>query len=280
MVSTTSNAAGILSPEQVGDLVIRPLIAQSIAGQVLTEVQIGEHSYRIPIVTNDPSAAWTAEGAEITATDATVDELEVTPTKLAALTVITNELANDSSPQAAQVVGDGLVRDLTRKLDQALFTASTANGPTGLPGLSGVSAVSAGASYTNVDAFSDALYTAANGNAQISAWVTNPTTAMTLSKLKEQSGSNKPLLGPDPTVPGGRQILGVPLLTSPYVTTTNNVVWGIAKDYNYLVLREDAEVEADTSVFFSSDRTAIRAKVRAGFGFPHPASLVKISTTA
>jgi hypothetical protein len=34
----------------------------------------------------------------------------VTPKKLAGLTVITNELAMDSSPAALQVVGDGLVR--------------------------------------------------------------------------------------------------------------------------------------------------------------------------
>ncbi len=97
--------------------------------------------------------------------------------------------------------------------------------------------------------------------------------------VKEQSGSNKPLLGPDPTTPGRRQILGVPLLTSPYVPTTNNVVWGISAQYAYLVVREEAEVELDRSVFFTSDRVAVRAIVRLGFGFPHPASLVKISTS-
>jgi hypothetical protein len=35
MAGTTSTFAPILTPEQVGDLVIRPLITQSIAGQVL-----------------------------------------------------------------------------------------------------------------------------------------------------------------------------------------------------------------------------------------------------
>ena len=65
MASTTTTFSPILTPEQVGDLVIRPLIQQSVAGQVLTTVQTGSHDYRIPVVNTDPSASWTAEGAEI-----------------------------------------------------------------------------------------------------------------------------------------------------------------------------------------------------------------------
>jgi HK97 family phage major capsid protein len=175
--------------------------------------------------------------------------------------------------------GQGIVRDLIRKTDQALFSATTTNGPEGVPGVSGVSDVDAGASYANVDAFTDAVYTAAGVNAVLSAWVTNPATAKTLSKLKELTGSNRPLLQPDPTLPGRAQILGVPLLTCPSVTTTKNVVWGIAAQYSYLVVREAAEVESDRSVFFTSDPVAVRAIVRLGFGFAHPPSLVKIHTT-
>ncbi|MBZ4620992.1 phage major capsid protein [Mycobacterium avium subsp. hominissuis] len=280
MALTTSTFGPILTPEQVHDLIIQPLIQQSIAGQVLTSVDIGEHSYRIPIVTADPSASWTAEGAEITATDPDVDELEVTPSKLAALTVISQELADDSSPAATNVVGQGIVRDLVRKTDQALFTATTTNGPGGIPGVSGVSAVSAGAAYANVDPFSDAIYTAAQHNGIITAWVTNPATAMALAKLKVGPDYNLPLLQPDPTQPGQRQILGIPLRTSPYVTTTDNVVWGISQAQAFMVVRETAEVEADRSVFFTSHRVAVRAIVRLGFGFPNPPTLVKIATTS
>lgn len=284
MTATTSNAGGILTPEQVGALVVQPLIATSIAGQALTAVQITSHEYRVPIVTADPSASWTAEGAEISVTDADIDELTVTPKKLAALTIITNELAADSSPQAAQVIGDGLVRDLTRKTDQALFaTAAITNGPQAgetLGTLSGISTISAGTSYTNADAFSDAIYAAADANAIVDTFVTNPATAMELSKLKEATGSNKPLLGADASMPGQRQILGVPLLTSPAVPTTGQVVWGISRANAYLVIREGAEVVADSSAYFSSDRTAIRAKLRIGFAFPHPKSIVKITVSA
>lgn len=282
MASTTSTFAPILTPAQVGDLVIQPLIQQSVAGQVLTTIPISTHSYRVPIVSQDVSAGWVAEGAEISASDATLDELEITPSKLAALSVISSELANDSTPPAAQAVGDSITRDLSRKVDQALFTASTTNGPGGLPGLSGVTSVSGPATaYSSVDPFSDAIYTSAQHNGEITAWVANPATAQALAKIKQYTSgsSNMPLLGADPTMPGQRQILGIPLLTSPYVTTTNNVVWGIPKRFGYFVLRQDATVESDRSVYFTSDRVALRAILRAGFGFPNPAAVVKIATT-
>jgi HK97 family phage major capsid protein len=279
MASTTSTFGPILAPEQVADLVITPLMQESIAGQVLTGVLTGSHDYRIPIVAADPSASWVAEGAEIAVSDADVDELIVTPSKLAGLTIISQELADDSSPAAQDTVGAGIVRDLSKKTDQALFTATTTNGPGGLPGVSGISTVSAGAAYANVDAFSDALYTAEQYNGVITAWVTNPATAKTLAKVKEQTGSNKPLLGADPTRPGGRQILGVPLLTSPYVSTINSPVWGIPRAQCIWVVRENAEVEADRSVFFTSHRVAVRAIIRQGFGFPNPPAIVKISTS-
>jgi HK97 family phage major capsid protein len=86
-------------------------------------------------VVTDPSNAWTAEGAEIPVTDPDLDELVVTPPKLAGLTVVSNELMADSDPSALDVVGQGLVRDLQVKLDAAYFGNTVANGPSGLESL-------------------------------------------------------------------------------------------------------------------------------------------------
>src|SRR5215204_3359574 len=98
MALTTTSGAGILTPEEVGALVIRPLIETSVAAQVSTVVQTASHDFRVPVVSADPTAAWTAEGAEIAVSDPTLLEVVATPKKLAGLTVVTNELAQDSSP--------------------------------------------------------------------------------------------------------------------------------------------------------------------------------------
>jgi HK97 family phage major capsid protein len=204
------------------------------------------------------------------------DGLSVTPKKLAGLTVITNELAADSSPAALQVVGDGLVRDLERKLDSAFFGNTVTNGPNGLGSLT-TTVIDAGDTWTNLDAFEGAKSAAETLHTNVTAFVTNPATALALASLKEQTGSNKPLLGADPTSPTSRVIGGVPLYVSPDVAT--NVVWGIPMQHSLLVYRQDASVVTDTSVFFTSDRVAVRATLRASFGFTYPLGFVKINIT-
>ena len=95
--------------------------------------------------------------------------------------------------------------------------------------------------------------------------------------LKETADINKPLLGTDPTSPTSRVIGGVPLYVSPEVGT--NIVWGIPMAHSLLVYRQDATVVTDTSVFFTRDRVAVRATLRASFGFTYPLGIVKINIT-
>ncbi len=45
----------------------------------------------------------------------------------------------------------------------------------------------------------------------------------------------------------------------------------------WLVVRHDATIESDRSAFFTSDRVGVKTTMRVGFGFVHPASVVKIS---
>jgi HK97 family phage major capsid protein len=184
--------------------------------QVTTVVTTSSHDFRIPIITSDVSAAWTAEGNEITPSDAGVTEITVTPKKLAALSIISNELANDSSPTAADVVGESIARDLARKLDAAFFGSTVSNGPSGLESLNGYGFVDTDSvALTNVDAFSEAISKAENEGATVTSFVANASTVLALSKLKKLTGSNEPLLQPDPVLPTRRQILGVPLYSVP-----------------------------------------------------------------
>lgn len=276
MSLTSSTGAAMLTADEVSALVIRPLMEQSIAAQVATIVPITAHDLRVPIATADPTAAWTAEGAEIAVSDPTITELLVTPKKLAGLTVITNELASDSSPAALQVVGDGLVRDLKRKLDAAFFGNTVTNGPSGLGSLT-TTVIDAGDTWANLDAFEGAKSAAEAQHTEITAFAANPDTALALASIKEQTGSNKTLLGADPTSPTSRVIAGVPLYVAPDVA--DDVVWAIPRTHTLLVYRQDATVVTDSSAFFTSDRVAVRATLRASFGFTHPLGFVKINLT-
>jgi HK97 family phage major capsid protein len=212
----------------------------------------------------------------------TTNELVVTPSKVAGLSVITSELAEDSSPEASTEVGAGLARDIARKVDAAFFGGAAANTPSGLASLTvgagNVQDIAAGTAPTNLDSFAQAQMLAGNVGAEITSFVTNPTTALVLTNLKEATGSGKPLLQADPTKPTRRMIFGVPLLTSPEAPV--GTIWGMSAGRVTTVVRRDAEVQADRSVFFTSDRVAVRATCRVGFGFPHTAALVRIRLAA
>ena len=278
MASTTVTGAAILTPDQVSALIVLPLIEQSVAMRASTVVQTGSHSLRCPRVTADPQASFVAEGAEAPITDPTVDQLTITPAKAVGLTVITDELAADSSPSALQVVGDGLLRDLVRVVDKSFFANTTPNGPAGLLSIT-PTAADAGDAWTNLDAFEFAKSNAEQHNTVVETFVANPATALKLATLKQfgTAGSNVPLLAPDPTAPASRVIAGVPLLTSP--TIANDIVWALPKARIVVALRQGATVESDRSVFFTSSRTAIKATIRVSWGFLDPASVTKIAPT-
>jgi Phage capsid family len=116
MVSTTTTGSAILTPDQVASLVVLPLIQTSVAMQASTVVQTGSHQLRVPRVTQDPSASFVLEGAEIPATDAAVDEINIVPAKLAALSIITAEIGRRLQPER---VASSRRRDRARCLAQA-----------------------------------------------------------------------------------------------------------------------------------------------------------------
>lgn len=276
MALTTSGGAPILTPEQVADLVIRPLSQQSVALRVSTVTPITAGSLRVPVVTADPAAAWVAEGGEITASDPTLVEIDIIPRKLAALTVISSELAADSSPAALAVVGDGIVRDLQRKIDAAYFGNTTTNGPAGLLSIT-PTAIDAGADWTNLDWAEQAKANAEQHNVVIDHFVANPATALAIATIKDETGSNRALLQADPTAPASRVVAGVPMLTSPAIG--DDIVWAVPRARSLVALRQGATLVPDSSVYFTSDRVALRATIRLGWAFTHPQAVAKITTT-
>ncbi len=238
--------------DDVANLLVLPSLNQSIAADpaVTSRITTTSATLRMPVQTADPTAAWVAEGQEIAVSDAALTEIDITPAKLAALSVISSELANDSSPAAARVVGQGMARDLAKRIDAAFFGALASPAPSGLGALTGVQTVVNAAAFTNLDAFSAAIAKAENVGADVTAFCTSPNTALALAQVKQLSNGTVPLLGADGTAATQRMIRGVPLLVS--YAIPDNVVWALDTDRAIMVVRSDASVVVDSSVFFTS----------------------------
>lgn len=227
------------------------------AGDALTEA--------VHAVVTDPSNAWTAEGAEIPVTDPDLDELIVTPPRLAGLTVVSNELMARQRPVGAGLVGQGLVRDLQVKLDAAYFGDTVANGPSGLESLADTQTTTlAFSTEQNLDPFAEAISLAENAGVQAialdgnpsMAFVGNPTDVLAVSTTKTNTtDSTEPLLGRDATEATGRSVLGVPLYSSPAVGI--GAMWLVPRDKAFVVMRTNPEVIADARL--TSVRTELRS---------------------
>jgi HK97 family phage major capsid protein len=232
-----------------------------------------------------PPRNWLAEAADITETDPTIGEEVVAPTKIGALTKVSNELANDSSPAATSVVGDGLVRSIARKLDVAFFGNTTALGPDGLQSLSGIATVTApGSAWTNFDWAIEAQSQLERVGSTVTAFCASFATVRQLSEVKSFTGSaansNEPLLNAgdgDVTQATPRNIFGVPLWSLPEGTIADGTIWALDRQKVYAVIRQDIGLMVDPSFFFGSDSLAVRVIMRIGFGYPHHAAVCKIS---
>jgi HK97 family phage major capsid protein len=105
----------------------------------------------VPVVEGDAAAAWVPEGGDITPSDAAFDELVVRPQKVAGLSIISRELAEDSAPSAQQLVGESLAQSIANAVDQAFFGNAVTNGPNGLLSVTGVSVVDTAGTIANTD---------------------------------------------------------------------------------------------------------------------------------
>lgn len=276
--------APLLPADQVDRLIVAPVMSASIAAAVCTQITTDREKINLPVQTADGDAQWIREGQEMTPTLPEFTELTVTPGKIAGLRVISRETANDSTPGARDILAQDLQRSLLRGLDAAFFGTIADPAPSGLPSVAGVGTIDAGAKWTNIDPFIEATSAAAVHGSTITAFVANPTDELALAKLKKlTTGSNEMLLEvvPRPGDAAGapvRTIAGVPLLTTTAVSP--GTVWAVPAASAYMIVREGATVEADESVFFLSQRVAIAATMRVGFGFPDPAGIQKITLSA
>jgi len=143
---------------QVGFLVpnenIRPIIEILRSRTVVTklgarELAVTGSPVLIPRQNGNTTAYWTAEGASITQSDLTVDQLSGSPKTLAAYSELTNLLLELSQPAADALVRDDFAAQLARGLDLAALSGDgTGNSPVGIASTVGINTVTLTANPT------------------------------------------------------------------------------------------------------------------------------------
>lgn len=276
MAVLNSNLAAAWTPEDYGQLIDLVIAEKSIAFQAATKITTSSTEIRFPMLTADPAVGWYAENTQISLTDPTNTELVVTPKKVAGLTQISNEAANDTNPAVAEQVGRSLGRSVAKKIDSAFFGNTVTNGPDGLLSLVGVNVVDTGTiTLVSLDPFHQAKADALADGAELTHFILAPDVALTLAKAKEESGSNKGLFE---SVSDGTTLAGVKVLVSTDVAAGN--AWGLDSSQIFAVQRTGTTITKSADAAFDYDAVQVRATARVSFGFANAAGVVRLYDAA
>lgn len=274
MATQHSNLNDAFTPTDLGELLNKAIVAKSVATQSTTLRTTDKVKVAFPLWVADPAVNWLAELEEIPFTDGATGDVSVTPSKIGGLHRVSNESADDSDPDVANQIADGLANQIAHGVDVAfLGDGSTGTGNAKIPdGLlsTSYSTVDTGAAIANLDPFVSAIFKAQAVGANISSWIVSPEVAETLSKIKKATGSNEPLLE---LVEDGFRIAGRPALIHPAVDAAT-FAWGIDSTRTITVLRKGTEIKRFDAV--SVDGIDIRAISRLGFAFLHPQANIRL----
>jgi len=183
-----------------GGFFVPDLVSASVIDQMRNKmVLVSAGALTVPMAVNnltmvrvitDPTAAWRAEGATISESDAEFGAILIVPNSVAALCRVNAELLDDV-PSFASTLDGMLAAALAQKLDHAgLYGSGVGAEPTGLRNIStsdGINEISMGtngATPTDYDDFLDLIRDVELDNGSPDTVIMSPRTKATLAQIK------------------------------------------------------------------------------------------------
>lgn len=219
---TTVTAAGIVPTDFKPELFVGPLrnslVVQRLGARVLTGL-VG--NVVIPKQKTSHVAQWIAEGESLAETGMTFDNMTLQPRHVGAMTELSRQLIQQSSPQIEQIVRDDMSAVLAEAFDTAILTGDGIKQPLGLLNTVGIqTAVLATLDWAAILGMMEKL---GIKNVTPNAWLTSPGVATKLrAALKSAAGCNGYLME-------NGQVAGLPVAVTnqiPLKATKGQVVLG------------------------------------------------------
>jgi HK97 family phage major capsid protein len=128
---TTVGDGGYLVPEEWSNLLVPMVEDKAVIRGLARVMNITSNKLNVPTVVSNPKAAWGSEQGLKSTTSMEFSELELTPYKLTALAVITEELVQDALVDITRIVTEALATAIAKEEDNAFATGSGTGQPTG-----------------------------------------------------------------------------------------------------------------------------------------------------
>ncbi len=288
---TTSGAGAVVAPDQFGPGFFDRLAPLSVMLRAGIQVLRTERdTLHLPRVDTDPATTIVTEGSAIGPADPGYTDIAATPVKFGTLTVVSNELMMDSSPDITNLLEMQMLRSLALRYDLASFEENNTNFK-GLKNVTGITLDSSlganGLKPVNLDTIASAIGSLTGFDATPTAIFMHPRSWGTLLQIKEVAGSTKSLLQ-DSAASGSagitRALFGLPVFLTSQLSITEtkgtstdcSSIYVVDASQIYGVFRTDARVEVDRSRLFNTDQSEIRAIMRATLAAPNAKAIVRI----
>lgn len=273
----TGSAGGYLVPTEQATVWWDLLRRQSVflaAGPRMIEVHTDR--LEVPKIGASVTAAMVAENAQISPSDPTFEQVVLTPKKLAALTLVSNESLEDSNPSLREVVQADHIGTMSSLLDSQ-FLAGSGSGAN-MTGLRNMASITVTPTATNGRAptladVADAIsrLEADNATAKLAVFMHSRTWNTYRQLVDSQSRYQ---LNPDPTGDARRQLFGVPVFISNALSITEtrgsstDCSWIGVADMDRIAVGRRKQIQVDYSADykFDYDQTAIRSLSRWDIG--------------
>jgi HK97 family phage major capsid protein/HK97 family phage prohead protease len=243
----TDWAAPLVNYQNLVNEFLEYLRPMTIIDQMAPSMRRVPFNVRVPRQTGGASASWVGEGAPKPVTSLAFDFVSLTYMKLAAIAVITQELARFSSPNADTLVRDDLAKAIVQQMDADFVDPANAGTSNVKPAsiTNGVTPVaSSGNSYANVLEDIQALaapFIAANLSRRGAVWLMSESNALALSLMRLPANEGGGFAFPGVTEEGGT-FSGRKVIVSEAIG--NIVVLARASD---ILLADDGQVTIDAS---------------------------------
>ncbi len=124
-VQTTANAGDIVPTDFRPDLFVNALTATAIVRSLGATVLDGlTGNVEIPRETDSPNVAWVAENSALSVSDAGFDSLTLSPHHVGALSEISRNMIQQTSPSVEQLLRGMMARDIALEIDRAAINGS------------------------------------------------------------------------------------------------------------------------------------------------------------
>jgi hypothetical protein len=222
---------------------------------VYDRLPLREVPANVTIKGSDGSATgyWVGEGKGIPLSAPSASTINLSPLKVAALAVVSNELLRDSTPAAEMWVRDLLAKASSQRVDATFLSATAASSgvsPAGL--LNGVTAgFSAGQTADNLRADIETLYsgfiTAKNSTGLY--FVTDPSTAKGIQLMRNSLGQREfeGVTGNGGTLEGDPLVVGDNVGAGDFILMKPSDIWKIGDSGLQVSVSREATIEMSSA---------------------------------